>query len=70
MLSDEVRQAVDASGMSRYAICKRLELGEAAMSRFMNGKAGLGMKTLDRLAELLNLHIAQPKPAKKRGKRK
>ena len=37
-LSDEIRDAVNASGMSRYAICKTLGIAEATMSRFMNDK--------------------------------
>ena len=67
-LSDEVKAAVDAAGMSRYEICKRIGLAEAAMSRFMSGKAGLGMKTLDKLADFLDLHITTGKKAEK-GKR-
>ena len=56
-LSDEVRAAVDASGMSRYRIAKELGISESTVSRFMNRKGGLTLKLLDRLAELLGLHI-------------
>jgi transcriptional regulator with XRE-family HTH domain len=56
-LSDEIRRAVDASGRSRYAICKALGLAEATMSRFMNGQGGLSMDSLDALADLLGLNI-------------
>jgi transcriptional regulator with XRE-family HTH domain len=56
-LSDQVRRAVDASGRSRYAICKAVGLAEATMSRFMNGKGGLSMDSLDALADLLDLNI-------------
>jgi transcriptional regulator with XRE-family HTH domain len=64
-LSDEIREAVNASGMSRYAIAKSLGIAESTMSRFMNGK-GLSMDFIDRLAELLELHIVV-RPAKKQG---
>jgi predicted XRE-type DNA-binding protein len=57
-LSDEIRQAVDASGMSRYAICKQLGILQSSLSRFMSGKGGLMMASLDALAELLDLHLA------------
>jgi hypothetical protein len=56
-LSDQVRQAVDDSGLSRYAICKTLGLSQATMSRFMNGKGLLSMECLDALADLLDLNI-------------
>ena len=56
-LSDEIRVAVDSSGMSRYAIAKALGVAESTMSRFMSGKGGLSMEYIDRLAALLGLHI-------------
>jgi plasmid maintenance system antidote protein VapI len=60
-LSDEIREAADDSGMSRYAIAKALGVAESTMSRFMNGKGGLSMEYIDRLAALLGLHIAVKK---------
>jgi transcriptional regulator with XRE-family HTH domain len=65
-LTDEIRQAVDASGMSRYRICKLLRIAESTMSRFMAGKAGLSLNVLDRLAKLLDLHVAADKPRRKK----
>jgi transcriptional regulator with XRE-family HTH domain len=62
-LSDEIRQAVDASGLSRYRIAKELGISESTMSRFMNRKGGLTLKLLDRLAELLGLHITVERKA-------
>lgn len=56
-LNDQIRDAVAGSGMSRYAICKAIELDQGAMSRFMNGKAGLSLDVLDRLAALLGLEV-------------
>jgi transcriptional regulator with XRE-family HTH domain len=66
-LSDEVRRAVDASGLSRYRICKTLGLAESTMSRFMSGQGGLSMEYLDRLAELLDLHVTTGRRPKKKG---
>jgi transcriptional regulator with XRE-family HTH domain len=65
-LSDEVREAVAASGMSRYAIAKALGIAESTMSRFMSGTNGLSMSYLDRLGELLGLHVVV-RPTKKQG---
>ena len=55
-LSDQVRAAVDASGLSRYRIAKKMGIAESTMSRFMSG-SGLTMEHLDLLADLLKLNI-------------
>jgi hypothetical protein len=52
--------------MSRYAIGKAAGIDKAVLSRFMAGKAGLMMATLDRLAALLRLRIV---PDRKRRAR-
>lgn len=57
-MSDQIRQAVNDCGMTRYEICKRIGLDQAAMSRFMSGETGMGLKTLDKLAELLELEVS------------
>jgi len=64
--SDQIRQAVDSSGMTRYAICKALGIDQATMSRFMAG-AGMELANLDRLAELLGLSVKRP--AKRRARK-
>jgi transcriptional regulator with XRE-family HTH domain len=66
-LSDQIRAAVDDSGMSRYAICKAIGLNQGAMSRFMSGKSGISLGALDRLAELLNLSIVAEPPRGPKG---
>jgi transcriptional regulator with XRE-family HTH domain len=55
--SDQIREAVDASGMSRYAICNATGISQATMSRFMHRQGGLSMASLDRLADLLGLAV-------------
>lgn len=66
-LSQQIRVAVDASGMSRYRICKELGIAESTMSRFMSGQGGLSMEVIDALADLLNLTIksAKRRPTKR-----
>ncbi|HEX4592261.1 MAG TPA: helix-turn-helix transcriptional regulator [Gemmataceae bacterium] len=65
-MSDQVRRAVDASGLSRYRISKEIGVAESTMSRFMSGQGGLSMENLDALAELIGLDIAGPRRPKKR----
>ena len=57
-LSDQIRRAIDNSGMSRYAVCKAIGLSQSTMSRFMNGTGGLSVDMLDRIGDLLELTIA------------
>ena len=60
-LSDGLRQAVDASGLSHYRICKQLGMAESTLSRFMSGQGGLSMEYIDALADLLDLSIKAPR---------
>jgi transcriptional regulator with XRE-family HTH domain len=55
--SDQIRDAVDASGLSRYAICNAIGISQSTMSRFMHHQGGLSMTSLDRLADLLGLSV-------------
>lgn len=54
--SDQIRQAVDASDLSRYRICKLIGISESTMSRFMSG-GWLGSENMDALADLLHLDV-------------
>jgi len=63
-LSDQVRRAVNQSGMSRYAICKAIGMDQSIMSRFMTGKGGLQMDSLDALADVLGLAVVNVRPVK------
>ncbi len=68
-ISQQLREAIDASGMSRYRICKEIGLPESTMSHFMAGECGLALTTVDRLGELLGLTIvAEDRAAKIKGR--
>lgn len=71
-LSEQIRRAIDASGMSRYRIGKEIDVSESSLSHFMAGRAGLSQAALDRLGLFLGLEIvAKVKGEKvKRGKHK
>ncbi len=56
-LSDQVRQAVKASDLSRYRIWQETGIDQGALSRFVRGKVGISLEALDKLADLLDLHI-------------
>ena len=63
-LMDQIRDAVDSSGLSRYRICKELDLPESSMSRFMLGRTGLSPENLDALCDFLGLDLVQRRAPK------
>jgi hypothetical protein len=56
-LSGQIRKAIASCGKTRYAISQATKIAESTLSRFMAGERGLPMKTLDKLADYLDLHI-------------
>ena len=68
-LSDELRQAIERSGVSRYSIWQQTGIDQGSLSKFMDGERGLGLESIDKLAELLGLHIvAKPQPRRPKGR--
>jgi transcriptional regulator with XRE-family HTH domain len=53
--SEQLREAIAASGASHYALARAVEISESALSRFVSGKRGLTLASLDKLAEVLGL---------------
>jgi plasmid maintenance system antidote protein VapI len=56
-ISEEIRDAVRESGRSGYDIAKHMNVAPSTLHRFMHGQCGLSMALLDRLAEVLDLHV-------------
>ena len=50
-LTDQVRQAIDDSGQTRYRIAQETGIDESALAKFYNGHRGLSMEAIDTLAE-------------------
>jgi DNA transposition AAA+ family ATPase len=67
-LSDELRQAIERSGVSRYSIWQQTGIDQGSLSKFMDGERGLGMESIDKLADLLGLHICSADAERRRSK--
>ncbi len=56
-LSDQIRRAIESSGLTRYRIAVESSAEESTLSRFMSGSSSLRTDTLDRIAEVLRLRV-------------
>jgi transcriptional regulator with XRE-family HTH domain len=56
-LTDQIRDAVRQSKLSRYRMCQETGIDKASMSKFLNGERGLSLAALDKLGALLKLKI-------------
>ena len=55
--SDQIRRAIRTSGLTQYAIAKKSGLSRGGISRFMSGDRDMNLRTLDKLAPVLNVQI-------------
>jgi transcriptional regulator with XRE-family HTH domain len=68
LLTDQLRQAIDGCGLTRYQIAKETGIDESSLAKFYNGRRGLSMEALNALGEFLQLSITLGrKPGKKKG---
>jgi transcriptional regulator with XRE-family HTH domain len=64
--SSILRRAIAESGLSRYAVSVRSGVDQAALSRFMAGKRGLSLDSVDKLVDVLGLEV-RTRPKRKDG---
>lgn len=57
LLTDQLRQAIDDSGLTRYRIAKETGVSESALAQFYNGHRGLSMEAMNALGQFLQLTI-------------
>lgn len=70
LLTDQLRQAIDDGGLTRYDIAKRTGIDESALAKFYNGHRGLSMKALNTVGEFLQLKITLGRKPKTKTKRR
>ena len=67
-LTDQLRKAIDNSGLTRYRIAKLTGVSEAALSQFYNGHRGLSMEAMNALGECLELTIIMGRKPDMKGR--
>jgi len=66
-LQDQLRQAIENSGLSLYAIAKGAGIAYPVLYRFASGERDLTLQTASRLAGYFGMRLTCPKRPKKRG---
>jgi len=67
-MTDQIRQAIDDSGLTRYRIALDTGIDESALAKFYNGHRGLSLDNVDRLFEYLGLRIVLDRKPNTKGK--
>ncbi len=64
LFSDQLRQAIERSGLSHYAIGKAAGIDKGNLSRFMAGNVGLSLESIDKIVAVLRLKLVAESPRK------
>jgi hypothetical protein len=62
---ERLKEAIENSRVTRYRISQETGIEESALSRFMSGKRGLSMESIDQLLEYLNLEVVEKSKRRK-----
>ena len=69
IVSDQIRQAIDDCGLTRYRIAQETGISETTLALFYNGQRGLPMRALDTLGKFLELKVILGRKPGAKGKR-
>ena len=58
-ISDQLRQAIETCGVTRYRLWQETHVDQATLSRFMSGKTKLTLDSIDRLCAYLGLELTK-----------
>lgn len=65
-INEQIKQALEGCGLSRYRISKLTGIHIAMLSRFLRGETSMTVETMDRLAPVLGLKVTvDPKVSRK-----
>ena len=67
-MTDQIRQAIDDSGLTRYRIAQDTGIDESTLAKFYHGTRGLSLDNLDLLFGFLNLQIVRERKPRRKGK--
>ncbi len=59
-LSQQIREAILGSGLTRYEIAKATGVSQSTLSKFVLGQRGISIEAMDSVGLFLGLGIDQP----------
>jgi hypothetical protein len=65
---NDIRQAIETCGKSRYRISKDTGILQSQLSQLMDGTKGLSIETLELLADYLGFEVVTRPKRHKKGK--
>ncbi|KKL08668.1 hypothetical protein LCGC14_2573550 [marine sediment metagenome] len=68
-ITDQLREAMEASGLSRYALAKATGIDMSTVHRFYWGVGNLSADGIDKMAEALGMELKPKRPTRKKAKR-
>jgi transcriptional regulator with XRE-family HTH domain len=68
VFGDQLRRAIETCGLSRYAIWKATGIDQPTLSRFMRGKSGLTIESIDKICQLISARLIVPRKTKRKTK--
>ena len=66
-ISDQLRAAVEGSGLTRHAIATAAGIPGPSLHRFMTGERGLTLETAAKLAAFFQMQLTKPKRPRVEG---
>lgn len=66
LISDQLRDAIESSEVSRYLVSKETGISQSTLSRFMSGERGLPLSAIDTLGEYLGLELTKRRPRRRK----
>jgi transcriptional regulator with XRE-family HTH domain len=61
-------ELAERNGITRYQLCKRANVSQAVLSRFMGGTRGLGIEVVERLADALDMEVVLQAKTKRKDR--
>jgi predicted transcriptional regulator len=65
--TDQLKQAIRGSGMTRYAISVQTGIAGSTLCKFLKGQRGMSLDSVNRLMECLALEIRPRRRNRKEG---